>query len=123
MAERAAVVVIGGGITGVSVAYHLARGGVRDVTLLEKGELTAGSTCQAAGLVTAFNPSNTMMRFRRYSLELYERLGGFERGGSLRLASSPQQLLEPERTARPARRVGLDLRVLRPSGAGGPLPA
>ena len=63
--ERARVVVIGGGITGTSVAYHLARAGRRDVLLLEKGELTSGSTCQAAGLVTQFNPSNAMMRLRR----------------------------------------------------------
>ncbi len=56
--DRARVVVIGGGITGASVAYHLARAGWRDVVLLEKGELTSGSTCQAAGLVTQFNPSH-----------------------------------------------------------------
>jgi Glycine/D-amino acid oxidases (deaminating) len=65
------VVVIGGGIAGVSCAYHLARSGMRDVVLVEKGELTSGSTHHAAGLVTQFNPSPTMMRFRRYSVELY----------------------------------------------------
>ncbi len=62
---------IGGGITGCSVAYHLALAGWTDVLLVEKASLTAGSTCQAAGLVTAFNPSATMMAFRRYSIELY----------------------------------------------------
>ena len=70
-AEQARVVVIGGGITGCSVAYHLALAGWTDVLLVEKAQLTAGSTCQAAGLVTAFNPSSTMMAFRRYSIELY----------------------------------------------------
>ena len=60
--ERAQVVVIGGGITGCSVAYHLALAGWRDVLLLDKGELTSGSTHHAAGLVTQFNPSATMMR-------------------------------------------------------------
>ena len=67
--EQARIVVIGGGITGCSVAYHLALAGERDVLLVEKAELTAGSTCQAMGLVTAFNPSSTMMAYRRYSIE------------------------------------------------------
>jgi thiamine kinase-like enzyme len=64
----ARVVVIGGGVTGCSVAYHLARAGWNDVVLLEKGELTSGSTHHAAGLATQFNPSATMMQFRRYSV-------------------------------------------------------
>ncbi len=110
--EQARVVVIGGGITGCSVAYHLALAGWTDVLLVEKGQLTAGSTCQAAGLVTAFNPSATMMGFRRYSIELYERLGVFEPVGSLRLASSRVQLLELERTASRTRGIGLDVGVI-----------
>ena len=72
--DRARAVVIGGGITGASVIYHLAKAGWQDVVLLEKDELTSGSTCHAAGLVTQFNPSPTMMRFRRYSIELYQQL-------------------------------------------------
>lgn len=110
--DQARVVVIGGGITGCSVAYHLAEAGLTDVLLVEKAQLTAGSTCQAAGLVTMFNPSNTMMQFRRYSVELYEKLGVFERVGSLRLASSPEQLHELERTASRARGIGLDAGVI-----------
>ena len=110
--EQARVVVIGGGITGCSVAYHLALAGWTDVLLVEKAQLTAGSTCQAAGLVTAFNPSSTMMAFRRYSIELYRSLGAFETVGSLRLASSREQLLELERTASRARGIGLDAGVI-----------
>ncbi|MEO8570119.1 MAG: FAD-dependent oxidoreductase [Chloroflexota bacterium] len=110
--EQAQVVVIGGGITGCSVAYHLALAGWTDVLLIEKAQLTAGSTCHAAGLVTAFNPSATMMGFRRYSIELFERLGVFESVGSLRLASSRDQLLELERTASRARGIGLDVGVI-----------
>jgi 4-methylaminobutanoate oxidase (formaldehyde-forming) len=110
--DQASVVVIGGGITGCSVAYHLALAGWTDILLVEKAQLTAGSTCQAAGLVTAFNPSSTMMRFRRYSIELYRRLGAFETVGSLRLASSPEQLRELERTASRARGIGLDAGVI-----------
>ena len=79
---------IGGGVTGCSVAYHLAAAGWTDVLLLDKGELTSGSTAHAAGLVTMFNPSPTMMAFRRYSIELYRELGVFHTVGSLRIASS-----------------------------------
>jgi glycine cleavage system aminomethyltransferase T/glycine/D-amino acid oxidase-like deaminating enzyme len=115
--DQARVVVIGGGITGCSVAYHLALAGWTDVLLVEKAQLTAGSTNMAAGLVTAFNPSSTMMGFRRYSIELYERLGVFQRVGSLRLASSRDQLGELQRTASRARGIGLDAEVIGPDEA------
>jgi sarcosine dehydrogenase len=115
--DRAQVVVIGGGVTGCSVAYHLAAAGWRDVLLVEKSQLTSGSTCHAAGLVTQFNPSPTMMRFRRYSVELYEQLGVFDRLGSLRIASSRESLVELERGASRARGIGLDVHVLSPAEA------
>src|SRR6186997_3502140 len=115
--ERARVVVIGGGITGTSVAYHLARAGWSDVLLLEKGELTSGSTCHAAGLVTQFNPSPTMMRFRRYSVEIYRELGVFETVGSLRIASSPESLKELQRGVSRARGIGLEADLLGPEEA------
>jgi len=105
-------VVIGGGITGASVAYHLAKAGWRDTVLLEKDELTSGSTCHAAGLVTQFNPSPTMMRFRRYSIELYEELGVFEKVGGLRFASSEDQLKELQRGVSRARGIGLDVELI-----------
>jgi 4-methylaminobutanoate oxidase (formaldehyde-forming) len=116
-------VVIGGGITGASVAYHLAKAGLTDVALVEKGQLTSGSTCHAAGLVTQFNPSPSMMRFRRYSIELYAELGVFERVGSLRLASSPEQLAELERGVSRARGIGLDVELLSPAETLSLLPA
>src|SRR5260370_1762233 len=121
--EHAAAVVIGGGITGASVAYHLAKAGVRDVQLIEKGELTSGSTCHAAGLVTQFNPSPTMMRFRRYSIELYRDLGVFETVGSLRFASSKQQLMDLQRTVSRARGIGLDVEVISAAEADRLMPA
>src|SRR3954451_4392277 len=121
--DQARVVVIGGGITGCSVAYHLALAGWTDVLLVEKAVLTAGSTCQAAGLVTAFNPSSTMMEFRRYSIDLYRSLAAFETVGSLRLASSPEQLRELERTASRARGIGLAAEVIGPSEARALMPA
>ena len=121
--DGARVVVIGGGITGCSVALHLAEAGWTDILLVEKAQLTSGSTCHAAGVVTVFNPSSTMMRFRRYSVELYERLGVFERVGSLRLASSHDQLLELERAASRARGIGLDVEVISADEARQLLPA
>ncbi|TME53392.1 MAG: FAD-dependent oxidoreductase [Chloroflexi bacterium] len=110
--ERAQAVVIGGGITGASVAYHLARSGWRDTVLLEKDELTSGSTCHAAGLVTQFNPSPTMMRFRSYSIELYQEIGVFETVGSLRFASSRNQLMELQRGVSRARGIGLEVELV-----------
>ena len=103
---------VGGGITGASVAYHLAKAGWKDTVLLDKGELTSGSTCHAAGLVTQFNPSPTMMRFRRYSIELYRELGVFETVGSLRFASSKAQLMELQRGVSRARGIGLDVELM-----------
>src|SRR6266699_2464142 len=121
--SRARAVVIGGGITGTSVAYHLAQAGWRDTVLLEKADLTSGSTCHAAGLVTQFNPSPTMMRFRRYSIELYEELGVFEKVGGLRFASSEEQLKELQRGVSRARGIGLDVELISGDEAAGLMPA
>jgi 4-methylaminobutanoate oxidase (formaldehyde-forming) len=115
--------VVGGGITGASVAYHLAKAGWRDTLLLEKDQLTSGSTCHAAGLVTQFNPSRTMMRFRSYSIELYRELGVFETVGSLRFASSPESLKELQRGVSRARGIGLDVELLSAAEAERLMPA
>ncbi len=103
---------VGGGITGASVAYHLAKAGWRETMLVEKDELTSGSTCHAAGLVTQFNPSPTMMRFRGYSIELYQELGVFEKVGSLRFASSDESFKELQRGVSRARGIGLDVELI-----------
>ena len=87
---------------------------MRDVVLVEKGELTSGSTHHAAGLVTQFNPSPTMMRFRRYSVELYRELGVFEAVGSLRIASSPESFMELRRGVSRAHGIGLDAELVGP---------
>ena len=112
--ERANVVIVGGGIMGCSAAYHLAEAGWTEVLVVEKGELTSGSTHHAAGLVTQFNPSATMMRFRRQSVELYRRLGVLEAVGSVRIASSRDSLLDLRRAASRAAANGLDAELLEP---------
>ena len=110
----ARVVVIGGGVTGCSVAYHLARTGWTDVVLLDKGELTSGSTHHAAGLVTQFNPSATMMEFRRYSVALYKELEVFNTVGSVRIASSADSLKDLERAVSRASALGLEADLIGP---------
>ena len=72
--RRASVIVIGGGVIGCSVAYHLARAGVSDVTLLERRQLTSGTTWHAAGLVGQLRTSINMTELARYTSELYLRL-------------------------------------------------
>ncbi len=111
----AEVVIVGGGVAGCSVAYHLARAGWRDVVLLDKGELTSGSTHHAAGLVTQFNPSATMMGFRRYSVDLYNELGVFTTVGSVRIASSRESLRDLQRAVSRAAALGLDAELIGPA--------
>ena len=73
--DSARAVIIGGGAVGVSALYHLARAGWTDCVLLEKNELTAGSTWHAAGNVPTFSASWSIMNMQRYSTELYRSLG------------------------------------------------
>ena len=72
--KSAKVVVIGGGIAGCSVAYHLAKYGWKDTVLLERDQLTSGTTWHAAGLVGQLGASSTITRLRKYSLNLYKEL-------------------------------------------------
>ncbi|XP_074651431.1 dimethylglycine dehydrogenase, mitochondrial-like [Tubulanus polymorphus] len=99
--QDAGTVIIGGGCVGVSLAYHLAKAGMKDVVLLEKTELTAGSTWHAAGGTTYFHPGINMKNIHYYSLNLYKKLEketgqavGFHDPGSLRLAKTPARMDE-----------------------------
>ena len=99
MRSEARVVVIGGGVAGCSLLYHLTRLGWNDVILVEKDELTSGSTWHAAGLCTQFIPSYNLMKLLQYSLKLYSSLEAetgqaveFHRCGSVRLAESQDRL-------------------------------
>ena len=116
MRDQAWAVIVGGGIAGCSLAYHLARKGRTDVLLLDKGALTSGSTWHAAGMVTHFHTSPTIMRMRQYSIGLYRSLQAepgapehWHEVGSLRVASSRDQLLYLRRQVGTARALGLDV--------------
>ncbi|XP_018427423.1 PREDICTED: dimethylglycine dehydrogenase, mitochondrial [Nanorana parkeri] len=94
--DTAETVIIGGGCVGVSLAYHLAKAGMKDVVLLEKSELTAGSTWHAAGLTAYFHPGINLKKIHYHSIKLYEDLEeetgqavGFHQPGSVRIASTP----------------------------------
>src|SRR5262245_42257797 len=124
MREHARVVIVGGGIAGCSVAYHLARKGWTDVVLVDKGELTSGSTWDPTGMVTHFHTSPTLMRMRQYSIALYRRLQAepgaaqhWHEVGSLRVASSRDQLRFLERQVGMARAIGLDVDTISPGAA------
>ncbi|XP_015427061.1 PREDICTED: dimethylglycine dehydrogenase, mitochondrial [Myotis davidii] len=99
--DRAETVIIGGGCVGVSLAYHLAKAGMKDVVLLEKSELTAGSTWHAAGLTTYFHPGINLKKIHYDSIKLYEKLEeetgqvvGFHQPGSIRIATTPVRVDE-----------------------------
>ncbi len=115
----ARVVIIGGGAVGASSLYHLAKAGWSDCVLLEKNELTAGSTWHAAGNVPTFSTSWSIMNMQRYSTELYRRLGqevdypmNYHVTGSIRLAHSKARMQEFERAAGMGRYQGMSIDIL-----------
>lgn len=117
MKNQAEIVIIGGGIVGAQIAYHLAKMGRTDVILVEKGDIASGESSHAAGLVTQFSTSQTMLKFRMYSIELYSELGLFDHVGSLRVASSREQLKDMERGVSRAKALGLECEVIGPDEA------
>lgn len=119
--ERANAIIIGGGIVGVSVAYHLAKRGMTDVLLLERYRLTAGTTWHAAGLVGEMRPTANLTEIQRYSRQLYEGLEaetglatGFRRTGAITLAASDERWAELRRNASIGRGFGIDVQEIGP---------
>jgi heterotetrameric sarcosine oxidase gamma subunit len=122
--SRARVVVIGGGVVGTSVAYHLAKLGWTDLVLLEQGRLSSGTTWHAAGLVGQLRSTQSGTRLVQYSAALYEGLeaetglsAGFKRCGGVTVARTPDRLVQLERTAATAVAFGLECELISPSRA------
>jgi glycine cleavage system T protein len=117
--ESARVVVIGGGVAGTSIAYHLTEMGCSDVVLLDRSVLTSGSTFHSAGLVGQLRSTVTLTKMMMYGVELYRKLKdltgldpGWSEVGSLRLASSPERIEELRRLAGWAKTFGLPLEIV-----------
>jgi len=111
--ERARVVIIGGGVGGASIAHHLARLGERDVVLLERSELTSGSTFHSAGLVGQLRSSVSLTRMMMDSVELYRTLDcGWVQCGGIRLACTPEREQEVLRQVAWAKTFGLPLELI-----------
>ncbi len=122
MKSHARAVVIGGGAVGVSTLYHLALKGWKDVVLLERTELTAGSTWHAAGLLPLFNMSYTVGQLHKYSVDLYKRLPAetgqdvsFHVTGNLRLATSRQRMDEYYKYCGTANTIGVPFQIITPA--------
>jgi len=121
MKEHARVVVIGGGVVGVSTLYHLVKRGWRDVVLLERHELTSGSTWHAAGLLSLFNMSYSVGQLHKYSVDLYSRLEaetgqdvGLRKVSNIRLATNRDRMDEYHQYAGVARTIGVNVEFLTP---------
>ncbi len=121
MKDHAKIVIVGGGIIGCSIAYHLTLFGEKDVVILEKEDLTSGSTWHAAGLVGQLRSSRNVTQMLKYSVELYGKLEaetgqytGFEPVGGIRVASSEERYQELQRAATMSKTFGLPMEMLTP---------
>ncbi|GGE44406.1 GcvT family protein [Actibacterium pelagium] len=119
--NKARVVIVGGGVIGCSVAYHLTKLGWTDVVLLERKQLTSGTTWHAAGLIAQLRATQNMTRLAKYSQELYGQLEeetgvatGFRRNGSITLALSEERKEEILRQASMAKAFGVEVEQISP---------
>ncbi len=117
--SSAKVVIIGGGVAGTSCAYHLAKLGWKDVVLLERDQLTSGTTWHAAGLIGQLGATSTITKLRKYSLDLYKQLEnttglstGLKQNGAITVASSKERMQELLRQATTAQLSNVEVEVL-----------
>ena len=117
--QNASVVIIGGGIAGCSVAYHLAKYGWKDVVLLERDQLTSGTTWHAAGLIGQLGASAPVTKLRKYSLDLYKELEiktelstGLKQNGAISIATTKSRHQELLRQASTAKLFDVKVNVL-----------
>lgn len=122
--SRVRIVIIGGGVIGASVAYHLTQAGESDVVLLEQGELSCGTTWHAAGLVGQLRATQSGTRLVQYSTELYARLeaetglsAGYKQCGGVTVARTEDRMTQLRRTAATAEAFDLDCELLSPEAA------
>jgi 4-methylaminobutanoate oxidase (formaldehyde-forming) len=122
--ERARIVIIGGGVIGASVAYHLTKLGLTDVLLLEQGQLSSGTTWHAAGLVGQLRASESGTRLVQYSTELYTELeaetgltAGYKQCGGVTVARTEDRMIQLRRTAANAAAFDLECELLTPEQA------
>ncbi len=113
MRDRARVVIVGAGIAGASIAYHLAQLGWRDVVVLDQGDLIGGTTSHAPGLVGQLRTNPALAKMLMHSVSLYKRISvagvpGYRREGSIRLASSKARMAQLQRNAVLAQQIGLE---------------
>jgi len=124
MRDQAQVVIIGGGVFGTSVAYHLAKAGCTDIVLVDKGELTSGTTFHSVGLVSQFRTSPSLMKVMNYTIKLFNELKkeagenlGWHTVGSLRLASSRERFKSLRLEVSRAKAIGIEAQIITPEEA------
>lgn len=127
--SHAQIVIVGGGIAGCSVAYHLAKMGKTDVLLLEQGKLTSGTTWHAAGLVGQMRPNRNMTQMSKYGIELYASLEaetglatGWKQCGSVNVARTPERMKVLKKQVAMANSFGVECHEISPQEAGDKYP-
>ncbi len=115
------VIIVGGGVIGCSIAYHLTKLGWKDVVLLEQNQLAGGTSWHAAGLVGRLRTTNSMTRINKYSAELYAALEketghsiGWKQVGSIIVGRSPDRMIQLQRTAAMSERFGVEVQLVSP---------